>query len=756
MMSRFLRPWLILAALAVVPLLANWPVVSGWLTTDPVYTVSGLGTGLVAGPLPGSTSIDPSGGLMTEALGRAAALEWLGLRIPWWNPFDGVGLPLAAEGQNQALFLPFVLLFALHNGLLLIALAVQEVAAFSTYALLRRMTLSRAAAFSGAALFAVNGTFAWFSHSPIFPAAFAPMLLLGIEMEWRAAAQQRGPSRGWVVAAIALAFSLYAGFPETAYLDGLLGGAWTVLRMLQCNGRSRVRFALRMGTAAATGLLLAAPFVLPSLHLLSVGQVSLPRLLDFSTVAAPPAAFPVLVMPYLVGPQTMVTDVTRVEYSMWSYVGGYLTVPVVFLAILAVAAPRTPDRALRWLLAAWCVATIAASFGVPGITWAVYSMPAVAQTMVFRYAPPSWELSASVLASMAIDDWQRSGARWRRVAVALALVSAVATGAVGLAAHDSIPYLRANVPHYDPWFFFSLGEAAVITLLAAGLLASRPAPWRARLLAALLIGEGIALFSVPRLAGLRHASLDTAAITFLRQHLGLQRLYAFGTLLPNYPAYFQLASINSNYVPAPRNWTEYIRNALDPHAQTEFFAGNTVFGDAPGADMAAFRDHLPAYRELGVRYVLVPPWATLAPATRTGTPVAVPGVSPSPVFADNAVRIHEVGEPAAYFETTGGNCGLVPVSREALTADCTVPARLIRRELFFDGWRAAVNGTRVAMQPADPLFQAIDLPAGHSRVEFRYAPPHALASLVLFLCGLLIVSIGMIPGALVAIRGRMR
>ncbi len=295
-MSRFIRPWLILAALAVVPLLANWPVVSGWLTTDPVYTVSGLGTGLVAGPLPGSTSLDPSGGLMTEALGRAAAVDWLSGRMPWWNPFDGVGLPLAAEGQNQALFLPFVLLFALHNGLLLIALAVQEVAAFSTYALLRRMALSRAAAFAGGALFAVNGTFAWFSHSPIFPAAFAPVLLLGIEMEWRASVR-RQPSRGWVVVAIAMAFSLYAGFPETAYLDGLLGGAWTFLRVVQCARGSRARFAVRTGAGAATGLLLAAPFVLPFLHLLSVGQVSLPRLLDFSKVAAPPAAFPVLLMP---------------------------------------------------------------------------------------------------------------------------------------------------------------------------------------------------------------------------------------------------------------------------------------------------------------------------------------------------------------------------------------------------------------------------------------------------------------------------
>src|SRR5215472_2783840 len=102
-----------------------------------------------------------------------------------------------------------------------------------------------------------------------------------------------------------MAYSLLAGFPETAYLDGLLAGAWTILRIVQCAGTGRLRFAVRVGGGAATGLLLAAPFVIPFLHLLSVGQVNLPRLLDFSGVAAPPAAFAVLFMPYVLGPQTL-------------------------------------------------------------------------------------------------------------------------------------------------------------------------------------------------------------------------------------------------------------------------------------------------------------------------------------------------------------------------------------------------------------------------------------------------------------------
>ncbi len=854
-----IAPFWSLVALALVPLIANWPLVSGWLIGDPVYTLSRLGMFLVPGPLAGVTSIDPSAGLMTEALGRAAAFQWLHGHIPWWNPFNGVGLPLAAEGQNQALFLPFVLLFALRNGPLLVLLVIQEVAGFATYALLRQLALTRFAAWIGAALFALNGTFAWFGHSPIMPVAFAPLLLLGIEMEWKAITEQRA-SRGWIVVAIALVLSLYAGFPETAYLDGLLCAAWTLLRLAQCRGAARARFTWRVGMGGLAGLLLATPYIVPFLHLLSVGQVNLPRMLDFSAVAIPLPALPVLLMPYLLGPQSLVLDWNRIEGALWSYLGGYLTPSIVLLAIVAVIAARAPGRALRWLLAGWCVVMIGASFGVPWVAHAVYAFPALKETMVFRYSPPSWELAAIILAAMAIDDWQHARIRRRGLAASLVITLAAAVAALAAAWH-SIVYLWANVAHYAPWIFASAGGAAAVLLGAVVLLAARPAPLRSALLGALIVGESIALFSVPRLAGLRHAELDTGAVDYLQQHLGLQRAFAFGTLLPNYSAWFQVAAIDSNYVPAPHLWTEYIRTALDPGSQSEFFDGITVFGAAPRTDMVAFRAYLPAYAELGVRYVLVPVYSTLAQTARIeiATPAepaslqpgesldvtlpgsllaagavasvsviahradgalaltvcagdvcrsglselasavdnaplsialdaplpvgagrevhlrithedgtaaaeiprfaqpggagvmpglaltyAIPGLAPRPVFVSQSLSVYELQHPAPYFETTGAACRVTPLTREAATTDCDAPARLIRRELFYDGWRATVNGRTVAITKADPIFQAIDLPAGTARIQFRYAPPYAGAITAAFVAGLLVIAVGMI------------
>ena len=61
----------------------------------------------------------------------------------------------------------------------------------------------------------------------------------------------------------------------------------------------------------------------------------------------------------------------------------------------------------------------------------------------------------------------------------------------------------------------------------------------------------------------------------------------------------------------------------------------------------------------------------------------------------------------------------------SVNAQCNAPSHLLRRELSFPGWHALVNGLNVPIT-TDTIFQAIDLPAGESRVQFSFAPPHIL------------------------------
>ena len=183
----------------------------------------------------------------TQALGYRAAIDWTTGKIPWWNPYSGVGLPLAAEYQ-PCVFLPLTLLLLLPKGILWEHLLLQMLAGWGTYALLRQLGLGRVAGLTGGLLYAFNGTLAWFGHAPAFPVPFLPWTLWALERTYAKAALDI--AGGWKIFAVAVALNLLAGFPETAYINGLLVIAWAVMRYCQTAPGKRLSFAGRVTLAA--------------------------------------------------------------------------------------------------------------------------------------------------------------------------------------------------------------------------------------------------------------------------------------------------------------------------------------------------------------------------------------------------------------------------------------------------------------------------------------------------------------------------
>ncbi|MDR3517210.1 MAG: hypothetical protein P4M00_15475 [Azospirillaceae bacterium] len=100
--------------------------------------------------------------------------------------------------------------------------------------------------------------------------------------------------------------------------------------------------------------------------------------------------------------------------------------------------------------------------------------------------------------------------------------------------------------------------------------------------------------------------------------------------------------------------------------------------------------------------------------------------------------IWELDDPAPYYEVVGGGpCTLSTPLREDVTADCTAPARLRRRELFMPGWRASINDTATAVGPDGEIFEGVVLPSGHSQVHFHFRPPFVRFGWVASLIGAL-------------------
>ena len=70
-----------------------------------------------------------------------------------------------------------------------------------------------------------------------------------------------------------------------------------------------------------------------------------------------------------------------------------------------------------------------------------------------------------------------------------------------------------------------------------------------------LVVEAFGYFEVPILAWPRAASVDTAPITYLRDHLGVQRYFSTGPAAPNYAAYYGVPSLGASEKSTPAKVT---------------------------------------------------------------------------------------------------------------------------------------------------------------------------------------------------------
>jgi hypothetical protein len=236
-----------------------------------------------------------------------------------------------------------------------------------------------------------------------------------------------------------------------------------------------------------------------------------------------------------------------------------------------------------------------------------------------------------------------------------------------------------------------------------------------RALAVLLVAEAMFFFAIPTLSSPRGGSVDMPAIAFLRENLGLQRFYTLGPIAPNYGAYFGIASINHNYLPVASRWADWFKAHLDPgNDNPVVFSGARFDGDTNAT--LQLRAHLATYEWAGVKYVVAPG----ADNPFDYAQASAYEQAAQKVYGDDVMSIYELPDPRPYFQAVAGGCTVEARERTRAVASCAAPGMLVRRELFFPGWTATVNGTPAPIRELEGLFQAIDLPQGKSEVRYSY------------------------------------
>lgn len=580
-----------------IVVLANLWLLSDSATCDPEMIFSHLSLTGSPGLLPGDACfVDPAVGYITQPLGYLSAQDWLHGVVPWWNPYVGVGMPLAAEMQNESFFLPFVLLLHFHNGWLFQRILFQVLAGVFTYAFLIELGLGLAAAILGAALFSLNGTFILTAGVVTAPIFCLPLLLLGIENTRRAV--NDGQVLGWSLVVVALALSIYSGFPELAYLDGLLGAVWALLRLLQIKGKERWQFLAKMCLGVFLGVAITGPVVLPFLQYLQNGNV-IGHGTFFSHDYLPASVMPVQLLPMFYGTFAYYPPAGFENLfgpTMWTRLGGWLGCAPVLLALYALC--RGPSRE-RLVLGLWILSWEAYFLGLPGWASVFAAIPGISDADAIRYAQLSVEFAVFVLAASGFEDIRRlprglpSHLFWPVLLFLCCLAGFV------------IPSLKLFLIwfHAYPelcWIAVTSFVCTIITMLVLVIAMRLRGQWLFVAQTLMIVGS-ILVFLEPQFCAPRSGGIDRSGIEFLSRHIGFSRLYTLGPFAPNFPAAYGIASINDVQLPRPQSWADYTYQRL---AVT---AADFIFGAETPEQLTALQANLPNYEAIGVKYVAAYP-----------------------------------------------------------------------------------------------------------------------------------------------------
>jgi hypothetical protein len=582
--------------LILLPILVKLPALLGYWNPDPSLFVGGLGDHFkFKGSYPW---IDPNVGFQAQALGKLSADQWLSAQVPWWNSYTGVGLPLVAEAQPGSFFLPFVLLYHFRAGGLWVEVILQIIAGLATYTLLRRLRLTALASLAGAILFEFNGTFAWHGSPIVAPMAFLPLLLLGVEqLRERIAGGDYGCS---LLIPLALAWSIYAGFPETAYIDGLFTGLWVIARLGGLSRRQQLVFSGSLLGAVLVGLLCSLPMLGPFAEYLDRAYVG-GHDGAIAHVALPGASSLLSLMPWLFGPIDRFNDQAPLIGAVWGKIGGYFTALQLAFAIVGMMyAPRRLTAALL----VWMLLCLAKTFDWRPLSDLINVLPMVKSAAFFRYSDPSWEFAGAVMVALCIDGLQRDiPSSYKRQLFVFATVL-IGIGSGLWFERRLIEDLFLNV-NYKPYFYWSVFWLLFSLFVGMGLIGLRNR-WRhcAEMIVILLCIDSFFAFSLPIYSGGQNAVTEEPGVNFLKDHIGLQRAYSIGPLAPNYGAYFRIAQINHNYLPVSQDWIDYIHKHIDPSADEITFIGEYPRKDHVISVEEDLAERQPGYEELGVKYVL--------------------------------------------------------------------------------------------------------------------------------------------------------
>jgi hypothetical protein len=748
-----------LILLLLLPTLLLWRVVFG----GDVFLPADLLQDLAPWRAPHATHFIPWNPLLWDSMAefypwRLFASETLRQGwLPLWNPHELCGTPFVANSQS-AVFYPFNLLVVILSVARAFGVSVWlhlVMTGLFMYGFLRSAALkfSPGAALLGAVTWQMSAWQVSWLALPTF-LCVACWLPLALWLTWRALGEP-GPQTcragRWAALGVCLGVLILGGHLQIAFYCLGLVFAYALFLLFSnspsIGGReSWATLILHVLLALALTFGLAAPQVLPSLELAHVshraGAASLAGYTHYTALALPPLNLITLWLPGFYGNPTQGTywgAMANGGPSDYMENACYLGILALALAFLGVAGGWKTSRPLRFFAIAAIVALLMA-LGTPLDALPYFGLPGFSQSASPGRILVLWTFCGAILAAGGTECLlTRTVTRKLGFGAMLAFV-AVSVCAIGgtlawISAKGPAGVLAVNLPRVgDLWrvpLGILLGAAALLWLRGRGTLPNSAAGFLLATLAAVdLLAAG---YGYNHTAQIRAVYPVTPAITYLQQHLGINRVLVLNQrwsidghhppqalLPPNGATAYGLNEVGGYDSLLTRRSMQFVARVDNGQDPAPLENGNMVFTWDYGSKAAQDADALYIASQIPLAdpvldLVAQQPgmYVYLNPKSQPRARGIAKGWEISMGLTDNAPTSVTV-------QGVGFNGGMLVVGDQ-----------------WDPGWHAWENGKPVPILPHNGMFQAVPIRSpGLVTVQLRYQPDTFRAGLYLFLLAL--------------------
>jgi membrane protein YfhO len=657
-------------------------------------------------------------------------------RFPLWSPGIYAGHPFFASFQSAILspFTAVAYLVPLPHATTAMAALRLFVGGVGMYVYLRTLGLGAAGASFGGVAFLLNPfTVVWLEHPLSGVASWLPWMLAAIE-----SCAQHPRARGAALVALATAALHVTGHPETAVKVLLLCGAYALVRAISLR-QAAVALTL-VGGGVVVGTLLSLVQLLPFLEYVRESRVlALRAPWAVSQLTNPPVSVVTTFVPDFFGNPSV--GPYALPYSNYCEAQAYPGIATWILALVAMTSSRR--RAIVIFFAAAAAIAFLAMYGTVATKMLAILVPPLRVAAVSRFGLLAIA-SLMVMAAIGVDEvWREPAGASSRIRAIVATAGAIVMGAIVVA------FLQAERDPLEAARILDASrQAALISAILAGAvvvlvwLAPRlPRQFIAAAFAAVL---GVDLVSFATgfhpMTPPGHMFPPVPELDVIRSDPGVFRVAGWNdVLLPNTSLVYGVEDFRGYDGIGLASYLNFLdlgfRPSTTSHALVHFATPqlidllNVKYLVAP-ADVAVPSDRFTAVTDGAVRVYRnehVQPRAFLASDF-----VVLHGDDARRALRSGAIDLRRVAilddelSPSDRPEP-GADAGRATITaydaaRLVIETDTARRRLLVLSDVFYPGWRAAIDGTPAVIHRADYAFRAVSVPAGRHAVTFEYAP----------------------------------